>query len=330
MTTTGSAPSLSAPAGYTVRRPTMDDVDATYEVIVATDVEDYGEVDFPRDELVGEWTQTNLQTDAWVVEDANGRIVGAATITDRARAYLDATVVTHPEHRGRGIASHLLTLVEERARERVADAPEGARVVLGNFATAVNEGAMALLRERGYTESRHFWRMSIEMTEEPPAPEWPEGVSVRTFVQGQDERITYEASMETFQDHWGSVRRDFDTWVKQRTQKESFDPTLWFLAMDGDEVAGFSLCGYATETPWVETLGVRRPWRRRGLGLAFLLHSFVELWRRGARTVALGVDAENLTGATRLYERAGMKADRDWVRFEKELRPGRDLATTTL
>ena len=329
MTTAEPISPPAPPAGYTVRRPTMDDVDGAYAVVTASDIEDYGDVDFSRDDLVGEWKQVNLETDGWVVEDANGRIAGWAALDDRAKAYFDSNVITHPEHRGRGIASHLLTLVEQRADERMAEAPEGARVVLGTFTAAVNKPAIALLESRGYTEARHFWRMSIQMTDEPDAPEWPEGISVRSFVKGEDERATYEASMEAFQDHWGSVRRDFEKWV-QRTETPHFDPTLWFLAMDGDEVAGFSLCGYSSETPWVETLGVRRPWRQRGLGLALLLHSFGELWRRGARTVALGVDSQNLTGATRLYERAGMKADRDWIRFEKELRPGRDLATTSL
>jgi ribosomal protein S18 acetylase RimI-like enzyme len=64
---------------------------------------------------------------------------------------------------------------------------------------------------------------------------------------------------------------------------------------------------------------VRKPWRRRGLGLALLQHAFTEFWRRGERTVALGVDAENPTGATRLYERAGMHVLFDAVVYEKPL-----------
>ena len=67
---------------------------------------------------------------------------------------------------------------------------------------------------------------------------------------------------------------------------------------------------------WVGILGVRSPWRRRGLGDALLRASFAALYERGLRRVGLGVDTENVTGALRLYERAGMRAVRrtdSWV-----------------
>jgi len=72
---------------------------------------------------------------------------------------------------------------------------------------------------------------------------------------------------------------------------------------------------------WIASVGVRKPWRRRGLGLALIHHAFSEFWRRGERKVGLGVDAENQTGATRLYERPGMHAAFDAVVYEKRL-PG--------
>ena len=101
----------------------------------------------------------------------------------------------------------------------------------------------------------------------------------------------------------------------------AYDPALWFVAYDGDEVAGY-LIGKAEEggdpkLGWVEVLGVRRPWRRRGLALALLLHAFGEFERRGCERVGLGVDASNLTGAVRLYERAGMRPVRQHDAHEK-------------
>ena len=64
---------------------------------------------------------------------------------------------------------------------------------------------------------------------------------------------------------------------------------------------------------------MRRPWRRRGLGLALLLRSFGQFYERGQRRVALSVDSDNPSGATRLYERAGMRVEREEVLYEKEL-----------
>ena len=105
-----------------------------------------------------------------------------------------------------------------------------------------------------------------------------------------------------------------------RLEASDFDPTLWFVVKDAGEIAGFSLC-WANRFggPHVGLIGVRGPWRRRGLGLALLHHSFGEFHRRGERRVGLGVDAENATGATLLYERAGMHVHAEEVVYEKEL-----------
>jgi ribosomal protein S18 acetylase RimI-like enzyme len=112
------------------------------------------------------------------------------------------------------------------------------------------------------------------------------------------------------------------------------DPSLLFLAMDGDEIAGFNLCRpHAFDDPeigWVGSLGVLRPWRKRGIGLALLRHSFNEFYRRGKRKVGLGVDANNLTGALRLYENAGMRVYRAFDKYEKEMRPGVEASVLTL
>jgi ribosomal protein S18 acetylase RimI-like enzyme len=90
------------------------------------------------------------------------------------------------------------------------------------------------------------------------------------------------------------------------------------------QIAGYSLCRYRMGHGWVGLLGVRRAWRKRGLGEALLLHSFGEFYKRGMTTVGLGVDAESPTGATRLYKKAGMQVAAEFVIYEKELRPGRE------
>jgi ribosomal protein S18 acetylase RimI-like enzyme len=103
---------------------------------------------------------------------------------------------------------------------------------------------------------------------------------------------------------------------------EGFDPTLWFVLEDGGEVAAVELCreheGEAG-LGWVSVLGVRKQWRRQGLGRALLLHAFHEFRRRGFHGAALGVDAESLTGANRLYESAGMRVVRQSDVYEKAL-----------
>jgi ribosomal protein S18 acetylase RimI-like enzyme len=69
----------------------------------------------------------------------------------------------------------------------------------------------------------------------------------------------------------------------------------------------------------VAAIGVRRPWRGRGLGRALLLHTFAEFQRRGVNRISLGVDTQNPTGATKLYESVGMRVELEDAVFEKAL-----------
>ncbi len=113
---------------------------------------------------------------------------------------------------------------------------------------------------------------------------------------------------------------------------EDFDPSIWYLAKDGDQIAGVCQCSNKiTEDPemgWVDRLCVLRPWRRRGLGTAMLQTAFKEFYRRGKKRVGLVVDATSLTNATRLYEKAGMHVTRQYNTYHLEIRPGEDLTTT--
>jgi mycothiol synthase len=80
----------------------------------------------------------------------------------------------------------------------------------------------------------------------------------------------------------------------------------------------------------VNELGVRRAWRKRGLGSALLKHAFVAFHADGKKRAGLGVDASSLTGALKLYEGAGMRIQRQFNMYEKEMRPGRELAVESL
>jgi mycothiol synthase len=173
----------------------------------------------------------------------------------------------------------------------------------------------ALVGARGYRNVRASYTMEIDLGDElPPDADAIAGIELRPYRSGTDERATYEAQEEAFQDHWDHTPQTFETWREFGIKQTNFDPSLWLLAWDGEEVVGLSLNflersgdpGYGE----VGTVGVRRAWRRRGIGEALLRRSFRELHARGQRRVRLSVDAESLTGATRLYERVGMRVIR--------------------
>ncbi len=137
--------------------------------------------------------------------------------------------------------------------------------------------------------------------------------------------LIFEAEDEAFRDHWRHVPSNFNDWKLRKLEREEFDSTLWYIAWDGDQIAGYAQTRYRNGIGWIGNLGVRRPWRKRGLGEALLLYAFNEFYRRGMFKIGLGVDASNPTGATRLYQKVGMQVDMEDVVYEKELRPGREL-----
>jgi mycothiol synthase len=281
------------------------------------------------DELKHEWQTPgfDLERDAFLVETGAGHIVGYEEFFDEyEHAKLRTDGYVHPDFRGRGIGTAMLRIIEERAHDEMPLAEPNVRVSLRSTIDNRDPVSHELHRNEGYQPLRYHWRMEIVLDAPPPEPKFPEGIELRPFIKGEHDVAVWQAQNEAFRDHWGSHEVTLEEWKRSRFEDPEFDPTLWPIAWDGRsaEVAGFSLNRYRMGIGWIRTLGVRRPWRKRGLGEALLLYSFGEFYKRGMKTIGLGVDAQNPTGATRLYQKAGMYAASEFVTYEKELRPGRE------
>lgn len=321
------------PADVTIRVPREQELEAICEMLNACDMADCGMPDSPLDQLRSNWLNEKFhpETDARLVVAPGERVVGYATVERFKNVHVRFEARVHPDYRGKGIGSHLLAFVEKRAQDFVPLAPPEARVALSTWCHSSNASGKQLLEDAGFTCNRHTWAMAIDLPDAPPQPEWPSGITLRPFVPERDARAVFEAVEEAFEDHWGHLPSNFEDWYQRHiAHQEGFDPSLWFIAVDGDRIAGVSLCSYYLDAGSVDTLGVRRPWRRLGLGLTLLRHSFGEYYRRGTHKVVLGVDSQSLTGATRLYERAGMYIELSYDAYEKELRPGIELSTQAL
>jgi mycothiol synthase len=310
---------------FTARPPAEHDIPEIIELVMALDTMHYGVADeYAPDDIRDDWSHLNLLTDAWAITSSDGRLAAYATLTDRGYGHLVADGYVHPNFQGLGIGTELVRLMEARARELVDLTTQEVQVVLENSVLQSDGTARNILEDAGYSLARAFWRMAIDLPEPPSLPNWPDGVAMRTFLPGM-ERAVFDAVEEAFQDHWGHTPQNFEEWT-ERTRRESFDPSLWFLAMDADEIAGVALCRLRPDnSAWVSTVAVRRPWRKQGLATALLQEAFGVLYRREVHTAALGVDAESLTGATRVYERAGMHVTLRIATYQKILRPGLDL-----
>jgi mycothiol synthase len=322
------------PADLIARPPREEELTVIYDLLNACDLADCGQPDSPLEQLQGAWQDARFQlaTDARVVVTSANRVVAYADVYGGNSYVLNRSMArVHPDYRGKGLGSYLLTFVEVRTRELIPLAQSDARIALQTWIHSGNQSAGQLLASRGFLCNRHTWAMSIALHEEPAQPTWPENITLRPFVPERDARLVFEAQDESFQDHWGHVPGNFERWYQGHiVNRQRFDPSLWFIAVDGEEIAGLAACGYYFDAGLVDVLGVRRPWRRKGLGLTLLQHAFGEFYRRGTRQVTLGVDSESLTGATRLYERAGMSVLISYDSYEKELRPGIDLSTQTI
>ena len=332
------------PAGFEMRPATMEDVETAVRVMNAWSKQVIGREKFILEEVRREWGEPgyNLERDSRLVVDPKGQVVGFQEVFDPGHPHVRIYCwgVVDPEFTGLGLESQLLSWAEERARQSVGEAPRNARVALVTHCLSSQTDSVELLRSKGFDFQRHSLRMVLEISGRPELPVWPAGLTVRSMKAGKEERAVVEAVREAFRDHWGFVESPFEEefarWKHLMEDNPDFDPALWFLALDGEQIAGFSLCWPKSrdeiEMGWVGTLGVRRSWRRRGLALALLQHSFVEFWKRGKLKVGLGVDAQSLTGATRLYQKAGMHSDqeRQISIFEKELRPGEELSTQSI
>jgi ribosomal protein S18 acetylase RimI-like enzyme len=313
------------PPGYTVRRPRDADLLPALDATGEAELADFGARWLQEEDMRIAWSTMDRERDLWVVADEGGSVVASAGIRVSQPVQMWFWAPVRPAHRGRGLGTELLGLVEGRAAEVVPDAPADTRVILRQFVGERNESARRLLTAHGYRFTRRFWTMAIDLDEEPPAPKWPPEVRVASLEAGQ-ERAVFDAMADAFADHWGFVPEDFDRWRAWTVDRDSFDATLWRLVWDGDELAAASMNALRGEEGWVNVLGVRRRWRRRGIALALLHESFREFRRRGTPRVLLGVDSENPTGATRLYERAGMHVERTMDNYEKVLRDGADPA----
>jgi mycothiol synthase len=332
---------VNLPDNLLVRPVVMDDLETAVEMFNLCAVDEIGRADVPLDGIRNEWTLPDFDLDASTraVFTPEGQIVGYVEVWDLhevpSRIYIWGRV--HPEYQGQGIGSYLMQWAENRARQAIPRVPADARVSCQASCASGYAPARQLLQSLGLDLVRHFWQMEIELAGPPQVESVPAGIAIRSMIPQQEERAVIQAVRDSFKDHWGYVEQPFEQeykrWLHFMNNDPDYDPALWFVAMDGEEIAGISLCDFKShedpEMGWIGTLGVRRPWRRRGLGVALLQHSFRELYARGQKKVGLGVDAASLTGATRLYERAGMHVARQYDTYEKELRPGRDLSTQT-
>jgi mycothiol synthase len=232
-----------------------------------------------------------------------------------------------PEWRRQGVGTALYERNVDRVRALAATHDTARQKVLGSWSNDRQTGRIALLQKQGFEQVRYFFDMIRDLSEPIPDVPLPDGLEIRPVTE-ENIRQVWHADVEAFKDHWGGFD-DSDERLKSWMESPNFDPTLWIVAWDGDEIAGGNLNGIAKEENaalgvqrgWLHSVFTRRQWRKRGLANALIARSLATIKERGMDFGVLGVDAENPTGALGLYERNGFKVLERSTAWRKALAP---------
>ena len=300
------------PAGWSVRRPTIDDVPEILELTHASDVAAVGAPDFTADEVHAALTapHTDMSRDCWLVADAGGTIVGWAYPNNPGGGPRDFVEVYVWPRRGVPALRPLLALALARVAERGRE--------FGHETYAVRAGAIptetawiAALTGAGFAFVKRHARMIMALDgvdRVPPAP--PPGVTIRPLRAGDDaEMRTFHAVIEeAFRDS-DHRATDFATWQVVAGAESSVSYDEWFVAEVDARIAGVLQSSDSClddNEGWVRYLAVLRPYRRRGVGEALMRRAFATYAAKGRAHAGLGVDLANPTRAARLYRAVGM------------------------
>jgi mycothiol synthase len=320
----------------TIRNYRPDDLVALVNLINEADAFDKLERATTLQELEHEMSfpTAHPETDCFVARSRD-RIVGYVDLfvgRGDSNADAESTVycwgVVHPLWRRRGLGRRLLEAAYRRATEYLAELGSG-KVRFQCTARDVEESRQALFTSFGMRQVRYFVNLARPLNGNLGAVQLPEGIRLRTIDVERDIETVWQVANTAFRDHWGHTEgklEEFAHWVKM----PHFRPELWFLAeqeASGQAVGlGLSIIDpdwiaqTGRQEGYVDTLAVLREHRKRGLGTALLMQSLHALRRAGMEGAHLHADADNPTGAMRLYHRAGFSVRKTSKAFQKLVR----------
>lgn len=304
------------PVDLIFRFPVKEDAQAVLDLMIACDIADYGEADSELADLLDDWSEMDLEHDTWLAYNKEKNLLGYAGIYVDAGGVFHYDLYVHPGPAYLDVNRELLEKCEERTRAILSE-KNRVKVDASLIISDTNRSLKSLAEKLGYRIHIYHCGMRIQFNNPPAAPEWAEGISLRTAIPGEDDHLIYEFIQRTFEKP-ARTAPSFESWRSTMLGASNFRSDLWFLAFHGEKLVGANLCFAYPESGWVRQLGVEPAWRGKGIGAALLQHTFCVFYEMGYTSVGLGVEAENLN-AFHLYERVGMQCTKRYVDYRKQI-----------
>lgn len=298
-----------------------------------------GESRYSPESVLSEWEQPrfSLEDDARIVTDDSGKWIAYAAVLNAESPYTENIIIFRidPDYLGCGAGSALSDWAEDKARENISKASPELKVLLRASNFMKMESSESFLTGRGFNLSRYYFRMKMDLPADQKKAVLEPGISIENFTKRENLKEIIDCTEDCFVDHWGWWRMPDDElwedWNHQIKTNPYHDPELWFLAMDGDKLIGLCLVDSGMnnypDTAYVDMICVRKEYRKKGIASYLLNLATEELEKRNKKAVAIHVDGSSLTGATRVYERAGFQVDQTRMMFEKVIREGVEYRT---
>ncbi|MET8360436.1 GNAT family N-acetyltransferase [Micromonospora sp. NPDC005171] len=302
---------MTLPAGWTTRRPTLDDVPAILAVVHAADTFAIGHPDFDAEDVEASLTAPCFDPtrDSWLAIDPDDTVVGWATVDNPTGVGREFVEVYVDPVRGATVRAPLLVRQLDRVAERAAERGLPSLTVRCAVFAPERDWELAL-RRLGLALVKRYVRMSRPLDDLPDDPAGTPAVTVRP-VRPDDEadlvefhRI-YEAAFGDTPDH---EPLSYERWRARIGDLTAWDE--WFVAeVDGVPVGALQSSDQALDqqSGWVKSLSVLAAYRRRGVGAALLRRAFARYAEKGRRAAGLGVDLTNPTAPVSLYRSVGLR-----------------------
>jgi len=294
-----------------------DDVAAAVRIIVASDVAAIGEPDSGDADIASMFAKPSMDRAASVLHVRGDHVVGVTWIENDVNGrdtFIDSFCLPGPS--SQAVRDHGIELGLTAARRHRAAAPDGDRWTARAGCWLSETEYAAVLEAHGFRPARTFYRMRIaSSSQQVPArmPPLPPGVEIVVSDDEVTRRRILAVDNDSFGEHYNFTAREYDEWWAHWSAGTTRDPAgWWLLTVDGEDAAICLLDESRAEIGdgYVSVLGVRKEFRGRGLAQLLLRRAFVHYRDRGRAGTQLGVDAENTTGAVRVYESVGMTAIR--------------------